>query len=335
MNKIPINDNSAYPQILLNENFIKASSFVVTEKMVHDYLQIRKPYVSLEYEPCKPGKRVLSFDDNKSFYLIVFSSLILFIIWIFTGNLICIFFSCFIAHFLFYRIFDKDFGLVIGFEYHDLNNPKYLKKKQIYLKQKEYVKSKNEKLLKESYENFQNLLNSMKREIQLSYIEIKKQYFTPKNIFIRDVSFIKRGRFEIIFLEKLIDHFENNVYMDVKVTANISDYRPDFVIIDIERGMHFDIEIDEPYSLTEMMPTHFIGSNDSVRNDYFLNNNWGVIRFSENQIKNQPDDCIILIKLVFAKLREGTNLDLFSNIQIEKSWTYEHALLMIKNKTRN
>src|SRR5690606_17534799 len=62
--------------------------------------------------------------------------------------------------------------------------------------------------------------------------------------------------------------------------------------------------------------------------NYFLNLNWGVIRFAEQQIIQYPQECVQLIESVLNGLR---NKDASRSLPVPfvKKWTYEEALIMI------
>ncbi len=60
--------------------------------------------------------------------------------------------------------------------------------------------------------------------------------------------------------------------------------------------MPIDIEIDEPYEYKTKKEIHYIGCGDEDRNKYFISNNWFVIRFTENQIKNHLAECVDIVK---------------------------------------
>lgn len=64
-------------------------------------------------------------------------------------------------------------------------------------------------------------------------------------------------------------------------------YTADFLIVEPTTGLHFDIEVDEPISFTTGDATHFVGDDD-YRNKCFVDANWVVIRFAEEQVSSQP-----------------------------------------------
>ncbi|MEO0726650.1 MAG: hypothetical protein AAFZ63_19050 [Bacteroidota bacterium] len=78
----------------------------------------------------------------------------------------------------------------------------------------------------------------------------------------------KRGRSEVFFLEQLIERFRTNIKVDV-VPSKSGYYYPDFVYVCNQTGLCIDIEIDEPYTMAEKEPIHYIGSSDEERDEFF------------------------------------------------------------------
>lgn len=121
-------------------------------------------------------------------------------------------------------------------------------------------------------------------------------------------------------------------------------YTPDFAYIDINNNVFIDIEIDEPYtprqypnSESELKLTHYLGA-DNTRNEYFINCNWIVVRFSEFQILNYSDACCYyLAQLVYLVTEDESILKNFSGefkLPIDKIWTYDEAKIMANNRQR-
>ena len=61
------------------------------------------------------------------------------------------------------------------------------------------------------------------------------------------------------------------------------------------------MEIDEPISFATLKPTHCIGEDD-YRNKCFVDANWLVIRFAEEQVSSQPERCARFIAGAIAQL---------------------------------
>ncbi|NJN07545.1 MAG: hypothetical protein HC815_05960 [Richelia sp. RM1_1_1] len=114
-------------------------------------------------------------------------------------------------------------------------------------------------------------------------------------------------------------------------------YTADFLIIEPITGLHFDVEVDEPISFSTGGATHFVGDDD-YRNKCFVDANWVVIRFAEEQVSSQPMRCCRFIANVIAGCT-GNNMlsEKFNNIpRLDKvqQWTKGQALKLKKSQYR-
>src|SRR5690606_25978332 len=92
-----------------------------------------------------------------------------------------------------------------------------------------------------------------------------------------------KGATEDFFLTFLSNNISENIFTDLtldysSVQKRFS-YKPDFIIEVKELNLFIDIEIDEPYVGSNGSPIHFKKSNDNLRNNFFIDNKWIVIRF--------------------------------------------------------
>ena len=79
-------------------------------------------------------------------------------------------------------------------------------------------------------------------------------------------------------------------------------YAADFALIH-ESGLSIDIEVDEPYVGNTKQPHHCTNQGkDDSRNQFFLNGNWVVVRFSEKQVVLYPFSCCKVIASVIARV---------------------------------
>jgi very-short-patch-repair endonuclease len=116
-------------------------------------------------------------------------------------------------------------------------------------------------------------------------------------------------------------------------------YSTDFAIIFNEIGLSIDVEIDEPYDYKSKKPTHCIDQpNDTIRNQYFIEGNWIVIRFSEAQIVLYPDSCCKTIAKVISSITGLKGFDKqfadIPNLKPTPMWTRRQALRMRKARVR-
>jgi hypothetical protein len=115
------------------------------------------------------------------------------------------------------------------------------------------------------------------------FVKAKKaQYITSK------------GRSESYFEAHLKASFGDKI-LSGQITEDDIFY-PDFVYVCSETGIHIDIEIDEPYTLNTKEPIHYKNDEDENRNNYFIGNNWCVVRFTEKQVVEDTETCIKYLK---------------------------------------
>lgn len=103
-----------------------------------------------------------------------------------------------------------------------------------------------------------------------------------------------KGRAEKSFLRVLNYHFPDiEILTDYRIVKYQQyPYTPDFIYHDTQWNLYIDIEIDEPYNGMDKKPTHCIDvDKDKNRDDFFVSNNWVVIRFAEEQVMRQPESC--------------------------------------------
>ncbi|QEI41364.1 hypothetical protein BMF77_01949 [Dolichospermum sp. UHCC 0315A] len=70
-------------------------------------------------------------------------------------------------------------------------------------------------------------------------------------------------------------------------------FTPDVIIHVPSLNLWIDVEVDEPWFLNDLgqrEPIHYIGKDD-YRDRQFLNANWVVFRFAEEQVAKQPNSC--------------------------------------------
>ena len=81
-------------------------------------------------------------------------------------------------------------------------------------------------------------------------------------------------------------------------------FEPDIAILDLEsdKNIRIDIEIDEPYAGITRQATH-CGNEDYLRDCYFIDRGWIVIRFSEYQVHTQLLKCLKFIADVISSIK--------------------------------
>lgn len=106
-------------------------------------------------------------------------------------------------------------------------------------------------------------------------------------------------------------------------------FEPDIAIIGKgTANIRIDIEIDEPYAGITRQPTHCKG-DDTIRDTYFADRGWIVIRFSEYQVHTQEFGCLKFIAQILNKIDAGFNiptvLSSAADLTREKAWDIVQA----------
>ena len=117
------------------------------------------------------------------------------------------------------------------------------------------------------------------------------------------------------------------------VPGRRSPYEPDIVLFDKSLGLFVDVEIDEPYDGYLRIETHNIESSDDIRNGFFCESGWVVVRFTEHQVHINPDGCVKFIKSVLCGLKEGV-VNSNSFLKEEDRWDKKQAVEWSRNSYR-
>jgi len=175
---------------------------------------------------------------------------------------------------------------------------------------------------------------SLKPKIDECIYEKYLHEIKSKLTYTRSNDVIKKGKSEDHFLKYLLNTFQPN---DLKINISVNTYKsafyPDFLYVSKDRGFCIDIEIDERYDYETKKPIHYIGSDDE-RNSFFLEKNCFIVRFTEEQVIEQPDKCCLFIKEIVKIITKPQLYDLNTYIQKIKPWTYEEAYLQAKSNIR-
>lgn len=136
------------------------------------------------------------------------------------------------------------------------------------------------------------------------------------------------------FLQKSDLPLESSNNEHLSILRRFLPYEPDFVLYDNNLGLYIDVEIDEPYDGFSRIPTHTTDGSDKIRDRYFIESGWVVVRFTEHQIHTNPNGCINLLRSIVLTLTKGINGTLLSYIPHEKKWSSTQAILWEKNLYR-
>lgn len=115
-----------------------------------------------------------------------------------------------------------------------------------------------------------------------------------------------RGYKEPDFLTALQEEFADIKVSDdmhMKVPGRITPYEPDFVLYDEALNLYIDVEIDEPYDGFSRLATHTIEGRDAVRDIFFKESGWVVVRFTERQVHLSCSQCINYLRSIVDSMR--------------------------------
>lgn len=136
---------------------------------------------------------------------------------------------------------------------------------------------------------------------------------------------------EIPQIEPKIQILQN---ISVPVNNRTYGYKPDIAIIWREKNIFIDVEIDEPYDIISRSPIHYKGCGDGLRNAYFLDNGWNVIRIAEKQIVDNCAKVVDYIKLCLCQLAEDCRFKVERDIEKVNRWSYTEAQKWAKEGLR-
>lgn len=178
----------------------------------------------------------------------------------------------------------------------------------------------------------------------LDYLELLKANLDSSVIQPAGVSDAPVGRSEDAFATFLERYFPGRVRRQLEFPIPQSEkgrsFSTDFAIVLEEIGLYLDVEIDEPFDLKKKRPTHCIDDyHDRYRNGFFLQGNWIVVRFAEEQVVRYPKSCCREIASVVAQV---TGLDKFLKplasepiLKPIPQWTKKQARAMAKSNYRD
>lgn len=132
-----------------------------------------------------------------------------------------------------------------------------------------------------------------------------------KSLEILNDNEVKKGLSEEFFYKYLKNKSDLIVYKSIKYSY----YYPDLIIA--KDNLVIDLEIDEPYTFETKEPIHYINS-DSSRDEHFVNRGFILIRFTENQILDNPDFCL---KVINDVIESCLKLEEFKKINYAKIQT--------------
>lgn len=174
---------------------------------------------------------------------------------------------------------------------------------------------------------------------------LAKRFGNPTDKFTVNYNLnVKEGYAEDTFFRYLRNRFtDDNWHLQKYAEAKAASltYYPDILIT--YNHIVIDVEIDEPYAFDDGKPIHYqyhdgtiFRSIDEPRNQFFTSKNWIVIRFSEEQIITQPQQCYQLICDIAKAVDSCKDIPNLSNsFNTVKKWTKSEAELMAESQYRD
>lgn len=146
----------------------------------------------------------------------------------------------------------------------------------------------------------------------------------------------KSGISEQFFLKHLTKHFGSSISKNTGIMLENIPYRCDFYYYDKEYNLHIDIEIDEPYTYDKKEAIHYEDNeHDNYRNMIFLSHSWVVLRFAEEQVVCQPEECCKFIAKVINEICFDELLGNDISVKQIKQWNMKEALILAREHFRN
>lgn len=119
----------------------------------------------------------------------------------------------------------------------------------------------------------------------------------------------------------------------LEVPCRAIPYAASIALVDEHSGVYVDVEIDAPYHGWYRVPMHYVDGKDEVRDRYFNEQGWTVVRFSERQVREQTQACVELLRRVIAAIR-GEQFEYDGLVRPEKRWTQKEAVAMERELVR-
>ena len=119
----------------------------------------------------------------------------------------------------------------------------------------------------------------------------------------------------------------------LKIPGRYAPYEPDIVLYDEALNLYIDGEIDEPYDGYSRLVTHIIEGRDAIRDVFFKESGWVVVRFTEKQVHLSCDQCIRTLRNIVDTMR-GKAKPVSPCIEEEARWNRRQAIQWEKDLYR-
>lgn len=201
------------------------------------------------------------------------------------------------------------------------------------------------------YENVtkrqQELKNKLKGETATGKYfadRVKEIASSASRFEVEEYNIATKGNSERYFYSELKKIFGDQVVIDVTIPNQqwTFPFIPDIVFSN--GNITIDIEVDEPYTYNKLEPIHYFDTTkhkhiDTDRDDFFNENYWTVVRFTEKQVYQNPlGCCMTVVEIIYKATGDNTFLLKLSDVkqvEIENYWTIAEAKELAKTNYRN
>lgn len=118
----------------------------------------------------------------------------------------------------------------------------------------------------------------------------------------------------------------------LKIPGRDIPYEPDIVLYDEDINLYIDVEIDEPYDGYTRLVTHYTESKDTIRDLFFKESGWVVVRFTEKQVHQACSHCIQILEDIVSAMRGAKPIQPL--IEKENRWSRRQAIQWEKDLYR-
>lgn len=169
---------------------------------------------------------------------------------------------------------------------------------------------------------------------------VKQGNFEPLILPSKSNESTKLGASEMDFGWTLKKYFDPHIFSQQQLLPlnHTAAYSADFLFVEPNTNLHIDLEIDEPFTLLTHEPIHCVGMDD-YRNKCFVQANWIVLRFAEEQVKSQPLRCLrVLANVIYQYTYNDSWQLLFQDVERLTplwQWTTKKSRKLSKDNYRN
>ncbi len=209
-----------------------------------------------------------------------------------------------------------------------------------------YKETSTPSLIEESIVSFKNIFVNYHLELPDCTESYAVLRVPQKGCIIRSHRYGKskrRGFKEEAFQQVVEKYFNADFLISGNLRLNTGKetrpFEPDIALIEKlqDFNIRINIEIDEPYAGITRQPTHCKG-DDLMRDTYFVDRGWMVIRFSEYQVHTQELSCIKFIAQILnnisSKYRLSPDLQAVPDLIYEEMWDIVQAQKWEKQRYR-